>query len=46
MVNGSSLCFLVGGEGRRFLSGDLDFTSLDQDRNGIPNEFVKLEILT
>jgi len=28
----------------RFLS-DLDFTSLDQERNRIPHEFVKLEIL-
>ena len=38
-----SLCFLADGEDRRFLSGDLDFTPLDQKRNSIPNEFVKLE---
>ena len=28
----------------RFLS-DLDFTSLDQERNSIPNELIKLETL-
>src|SRR5215470_14492259 len=38
-------CFPLGGAGRRFLSGDLDFTSLDQERNSIPNELIKLETL-
>ena len=28
-----------------FLSGDLDFTLLNQERNSIPNEFLKLEAL-
>ena len=38
-------CFPLGGAGRRFLSRDLDFTSLDQERNSIPNELIKLETL-
>jgi hypothetical protein len=46
LVGHLSLCFPLGGEGRRFLSGDPDFTSLDQERNTIPNESIKLEILT
>ena len=33
-------------QGSIALSGDFHFTSLDQERNSIPNEFVKLEILT
>ena len=41
-----SFCFPLGGECRRFLSGDLDFTSLNQERNSIPNESIKLETLS
>ena len=38
-----SLVFVFPGWRRRspFLSGDLDFTSLNQDRNSIPDEFLK-----
>ena len=45
---GGSLFFVFPAWRRRppFLFGDLDFTSPDQERNGIPNEFVKLEVFS
>ena len=46
-LTGRLFVFVVPAWWRRspFFSGNLDLTSLNQERNSIPNEFVKLETL-